>query len=46
MKSPLDVATSINSKAKEISTVGVSMNYTHTFQGTPNQRMDDSNTWD
>ena len=34
------------SKLEDATKVGVSVNYTYTFAGCPNQRMDDSNSWD
>ena len=34
------------SKLEDATKVGVSVNYTYTFIGSPSQRMDDSNSWD
>ncbi len=42
---PSDIATDITS-SQNFGSVNVSTNYTYTFAGANQQRMDDSRTWD
>ena len=43
---PNEIATNISGTAAGMGNITASANYTHTFAGANQQRMDDANTWD
>ena len=43
---PNEIATDVSGMSAGAGNITASTNYTHTFAGTNQQRMDDANTWD